>query len=296
MRETRHTHAGGDMNVLLLTTNIRVEEKLIIAALDAYGCDYSVIDSRKRVFDREGEEVIDGMILFNRCIGQIQSISTTRYYESFGIPSVNSSETISVCGDKQAATLRFQAAGLAVPRTVFALGRESALRAVAELGPPVVIKPIVGSWGRMVVRANDLDSAEAIIELRENMPGPQHRLHYIQKLVETGNRDIRVITIDGDILAAYIRRSDHWITNAARGATGEPITRTPALETICRKASEAVGGGILSFDLFETANDGYLVNEANHTTEFALATQITGVNIAAAFVAFLQRKSVAWCQ
>ena len=282
------------MTIILATSNIRIEEKLILASLDAAGCRYETVDVRQKVFGTVPDAAQSPSILLNRCISQIQSISTVRYYESLGVPCINSADTIAICGDKLATSLKLQAAGVPAPRFAFALGRQSALMAIEHLGPPVVVKPAIGSWGRMVVRINDRDAAEAVIELRENMPGPQHRLHYIQAFIETGNRDIRVIALDGDIVAAYARRSGHWITNAARGASGERCAVTPELERICRNASGAVGGGILSFDLFEVEHEGYLLNEINHTTEFALATHITGVNIAAELVSFAQRRLATW--
>ncbi|MEF2074659.1 lysine biosynthesis protein LysX [Consotaella aegiceratis] len=282
------------MNIILTTSNIRIEERCIITALDAAACEYEIVDVRKKIFDRQKEITSSPSIVFNRCISQVQSLATVRYYESLGISCVNSAETIAACGDKQATTLRLQAAGVPTPRTVFALGRESALRAIEQLGMPVVIKPVVGSWGRMVVRVNDLDGAESVIELRENLQGSQHRLHYIQKFIDTGNRDIRVIAIDGEILTAYARKSDRWITNAARGARGEPCAVPPELERICRLASDVMGGGILSFDVFEVEDEGFLLNEVNHTTEFALAAQVTGIDIAGELVKYLKLRLAEW--
>ncbi|MFT4164681.1 MAG: RimK family alpha-L-glutamate ligase [Microlunatus sp.] len=278
------------MKLLFLTSNIRAEEKLLLQATERAGLEFLQVDVRQKVFDHTKENIIDPYLVINRCIGQTQALGSIRYYESLGLTCVNCSHTISLCGDKQAMTLALQAANLPTPKTVFAMGRASAMRAIQEMGFPVVIKPTTGSWGRMVVRANDLTAAEAILDLRENLTGPQHRLHYIQRLVDTGNSDIRVIMLDDHILTAFRRISDHWITNAARGARGEKIEVSHTLAKLCRATSNVAGGGILSIDVFETEREGYLINEVNHTTEFMLAMTVTQLDIAGSIIDYLKVK------
>jgi len=277
-----------NMPVIYLTSNIRTEEKKILAELVKAGLKYEHIDVRKKVFNRDLEHGLDGCVVFNRCMSQTQSLACIRYYESMGLRCINSSKTISLCGDKQAMTMALQAAHIPTPQAVFALDRNSALKAIQEIGFPVVIKPSTGSWGRLVVRAHNMDSAEAILDLRQHLTGPQHRLHYIQKYIDTKNQDIRVIMIDNDIVAAYRRVSDHWITNAARGAKGVRMHICSELERICRATSHVAGGGVLSIDLFDTEDGGFLVNEVNHTSEFALAGDVTNINIAEYVVEYLR--------
>ncbi len=278
------------MKLLFLSSIIRAEEKLLLNALHSSGLAFSQIDIRKKILDRTHDADLAASLVLNRCISQIQSLAGVRYFESLGVTCVNSASTIALSGDKQAMTLALQAAGIPTPPTVFALDAKTALQAIEQMGYPVVLKPITGSWGRLVVKAHDRNAAEAILDLREQLAGPQHRLHYIQKFIETGNSDLRAITLDGRIIAAYRRRSDHWITNASRGATGETISISSDLEQLCRATSEIAGGGILSIDLFETDQHGLLVNEVNHTTEFALATNVTGVNIASEIVNYLRAR------
>ena len=79
--------------------------------------------------------------------------------------------------------------------------------------------------------------------------------------------DIRAFSIGGETVAAIRRRSEHWITNTARGATTEKYPLTDALCQLCARVSSAVGGGLLAIDLFET-DRGLLVSEVNATMEF----------------------------
>jgi [lysine-biosynthesis-protein LysW]--L-2-aminoadipate ligase len=81
------------------------------------------------------------------------------------------------------------------------------------------------------------------------------------------------------MVTAIYRKSDHWITNTARGAAGEICPMTPELEAMCLQAAEAVGGGVLAIDLVEDPDRGLLVNEVNHTMEFHTTQPISGLDL-----------------
>jgi [lysine-biosynthesis-protein LysW]--L-2-aminoadipate ligase len=163
---------------------------------------------------------------------------------------------------------------------------ETALKAIEEMGYPVVIKPVVGSWGRLLAKINDRDAAEAILEHKEVLGSYQHSIFYIQKYVEKQGRDIRSFVIGDECIAAIYRTSDHWVTNTARGGVATNCPVTPGLAELSLQAAQAVGGGMVAIDLFET-NAGLLVNEVNHTMEFKNSVATTGVNIPAAMVDYV---------
>jgi [lysine-biosynthesis-protein LysW]--L-2-aminoadipate ligase len=156
---------------------------------------------------------------------------------------------------------------------------ESALKAIEEIGYPVVLKPVVGSWGRLLARINDRDAAEAILEHKETLGSYQHSVIYIQEYIQKPGRDIRAFVVNGETVCAMYRTSEHWITNTARGGQGEACPITPELEEICRSASQAVGGGVLAIDVLEDPHRGFLINEVNHTMEFHTLVPTTGVDV-----------------
>jgi [lysine-biosynthesis-protein LysW]--L-2-aminoadipate ligase len=147
------------------------------------------------------------------------------------------------------------------------------------MGYPVVLKPVVGSWGRLVARLNDRDAAEAVLEHREVLGSYQHQVYYLQEYIEKPGRDIRAYVIGGTTVAAAYRSSPHWITNTARGGQGSNCPVTPELDAICAAAAQAVGGGVLAIDVLEDPHRGFLVNEVNHTMEFHSSTPATGIDI-----------------
>lgn len=199
---------------------------------------------------------------------------------------LNPSHVIATCGDKILTTLALATAKVPTPRTIVALTPQAAMQAIEEIGYPAVIKPAIGSWGRFLAKVNDRDGAEALIEYKQALPTPVHSVFYVQEYVEKGGRDLRAIVIGGEVVAAIYRRSEHWITNTARGATSAPCQLSPELVKVTQAAADAVGGGLLAVDLIERADGELLVTEVNHTMEFHGLIEGTGIDLADLIVAY----------
>ena len=164
---------------------------------------------------------------------------------------------------------------------------ESALQAIEEMGYPVVLKPGVGSWGRLLSKVNDREAAEAILEHKQVLGSYHHSIYYIQEYVEKNGRDIRAFVVGDETVCAIYRDSPHWITNTARGGKASNCPVTPKLNRLCLDAAGAVGGGVLALDIFEDDDRGMLVNEINYTMEFRNSIDTTGVNIPARVVDYV---------
>ncbi len=148
----------------------------------------------------------------------------------------------------------------------------------------MVLKPVVGSWGRLLSKINDRDAAEAILEHKETLGSYQHSIFYIQEYIKKPGRDIRAFVVGDQTVCAIYRTSAHWITNTARAGRARNCPVTPELNQLCVKAARAVGGGVLAVDVLEDPNRGLLVNEVNHTMEFHTLVPATGVDIAGVIV------------
>jgi [lysine-biosynthesis-protein LysW]--L-2-aminoadipate ligase len=271
----------------ILLSRIRVEEKWLLHALDQQGVAYERIDDGQAVFSLTQPEpwqkysvVLERSLSFSRGLYAVQMLNT------WGIPTVNMASVAAVCGDKLATSAALARAGVPQPNVQIAFTPEAALEAIESMGYPVVIKPVVGSWGRLISRINDRDAAEAILEHKTTLGSYQHSVFYIQEHIHKPGRDIRAIVIGDKVVCAIYRNSEHWITNTARGGQGQICPLTPALEEICLAAAGAVGGGVLAIDVFEDEERGYLVNEINHTMEFHTLAPVTGVDIAGLIVAY----------
>jgi [lysine-biosynthesis-protein LysW]--L-2-aminoadipate ligase len=200
---------------------------------------------------------------------------------------VNTAAVAEACGDKIATANALSSASVPQPATMIAFTVESALEAIEDFGYPVVLKPVVGSWGRLLAKINDRDAAEAILEHKSVLGSYQHSIFYFQEFIEKPGRDIRVLMVGDQAITAIYRKSPHWITNTARGGEGEICPITPELEAICVRAARAVGGGVLAVDIIEHPEKGFLVNEINHTLEFHTAQPTSGVDIAGVIVDYV---------
>ena len=272
------------MRIGFLHSLIRKEEKLLIDEFRQRGVELVMLDDRKLIFDLESAPSVD--VVLERCINHSRAMHGLRLLESSGIRCINSSEVSRVCGDKILTSLALKEAHVPQPPLRIAFTEESALDAIEELGYPVVLKPAVGSWGRLLSKVNDREAAESLLEHKSILGSYHHSIFYIQKYVEKQGRDIRSFVVGDECIAAIYRSSPHWITNTARGAVATGCPVTDEIGAVSLAAAQAVGGGVLAVDLFETP-DGVLVNEVNYTMEFRNSIDTTGVNIPARMVEYV---------
>jgi [lysine-biosynthesis-protein LysW]--L-2-aminoadipate ligase len=273
----RHQTVVTPVNVGILMSRVRVEEKLLMEELSARGANLVKYDDRELFFDLNRPSMEVDVVL-ERAINHLRALYALRVLNDWGVPTVNTWEVANTCGDKLLTTSALNRAGVPNPRTLLAFTPESAIEAIEQIGYPVIIKPAVGSWGRLLAKINDRDAAEAILEHKVTLGSFHHGAFYIQEYVKKPGRDIRSFVVGGETICAIYRASEHWITNTARGGKASNCPITPELDAISRAAAEAVGGGVVAIDLFET-EDGLIVNEVNYTMEFRNSIDTTGVNI-----------------
>jgi [lysine-biosynthesis-protein LysW]---L-2-aminoadipate ligase len=277
------------MRVGFLHSLIRKDEKLLLDEFRKHtDIELVMLDDRKLTFDLQSGPQVD--IVLERCINHSRAMHGLRLLESAGIRCINTSEVARICGDKILSSLALQEGGIPQPQVRIAFTERSALDAIEELGYPAVLKPAVGSWGRLLSKVNDREAAESILEHKAILGSYHHSIFYIQEYVEKKGRDIRSFVVGDECIAAIYRSSEHWITNTALGgiATGCPVD--DELAEISLRAARAVGGGVVAVDLFETPA-GLLVNEVNYTMEFKNSIDTTGVNIPAKIVDYVLESS-----
>lgn len=276
------------LRIGVLYSRVRVEEKWIFGAMEKRGIDYDRLDDRAFHFDLENPapwQVYDAVL--ERSISYNSGLYALRILNAFGVKTVNTAAVAEVCGDKLTTSALLAQAGIPQPRNAAAFSVESALEAIESFGYPVVLKPVVGSWGRLLAKINDRDSAEAVLEHKATLGSVQHSVFYIQEFIDKPGRDIRAVVVGDRVLTAIYRKSPHWITNTARGGEGEVCPITPEIESLCLRAAQAVGGGVLAVDLVEHPQKGMLVNEINHTMEFHSLQPISGIDVADEIVQYV---------
>jgi len=268
------------MKIGVLYSRLRVEEKWIFEALKRRGVDFEPIDDRTIAFDLQNPNPWQRFdVVLERSMSYTRGLYSAQMLNTMGIPTVNMASVAAVCGDKLATSTTLERAAIPQPRFQVAFTPESALEAIEMMGYPVVLKPVVGSWGRLLSKINDREAAEAVLEHKAILGSYQHAIFYIQEYIQKPGRDIRAAVIGGEVVCAIYRSAPHWITNTARGGHGEVCPITPDLEDLCLRTSQAVGGGVLAVDIMEDPQRGFLVNEVNHTMEFHTLAPTTGVDV-----------------
>ena len=265
------------IRVGFLYTRLRAEEKYLLEELEKQS-DVEVvrINDGDHFFDiNQLPEHVD--VLFERSISYSRGLYISRIFEAHGVPVVNPSVVAERCGDKYVTSQILAKNGIPTPRVLMAFDEESALRAIEAMGYPCVLKPVVGSWGRLLAKVENREMAEALIEHKATL-GVNHQVFYVQEYINKPGRDIRAFVVGAECIAAIYRSSENWITNTARGGIATKCPVTDEIAELCQRAARAVGGGLLALDLFETEN-GFTVNEINHTMEFRNSIATTGVNI-----------------
>lgn len=258
----------GDRRVAVLASRVGADEKRLFDAFDRRGVPFDHVDTRSQWF-AAGRHALPWSLALNREIGQFRAAYAARCLTAAGVEVVNSTEATEVCGDKWRTTLALEAAAVPTPRTALGLTPQAALAALDSIGYPAVIKPLVGSWGRLVVPLRDRASAEGVLEYAAALPGPQSHLVYVQELIEKPDRDIRVIVVGGQVLGAVYRTGESLRTNVALGGQTRPCEVTPEIDKLSLQAAAAVGTDIAGVDLIEDRDGRLLVLEVNHRVEFS---------------------------
>lgn len=264
------------MKIALLHSLMRKEEKLLLAAFRSRGTEVTLIDDRELVFDLRRHPAVD--LILERCINHSRALHALRLLESLGVRCLNSYQVAQICGDKILTAVALREHDVPQPEMRVAFTDESALQAIEEIGYPVVLKPAVGSWGRLVAKVNDREAAESILEHKRILGSYHHSIFFVQQYIDKPGRDIRCFVVGDRCIAAIYRTSEHWKTNTALGGTASGAPVTDELGDLAVRAAVAVGGGLVGVDILES-DAGLLVNEVNYTMEFSHSIDTTGVDI-----------------
>jgi [lysine-biosynthesis-protein LysW]--L-2-aminoadipate ligase len=261
---------------------VRLEEKMLVEKAIELGHDTKMIDAKTTNISTESKksDFDFGDVVLERCVSYFRGLHFTACLEFLDVPVFNRLEVANNCGNKMFTSLLLKKHNVPTPKTYFSFSSESAVETLDRQGYPLVIKPIIGSWGRGVILLKDRETADAILEVREITDGPLDRIFYLQEAVKRPPRDIRVISVGDQVIAAMYRTSTGGFkTNIALGAEPVPCEITKELEDVCMKASKAVGGGILGIDIMEDEKRGLVVHEVNNTVEFKGLAKVAKRNI-----------------
>ncbi len=275
--------------ICIVFDRLRTEEKMLEKEASNLGHDAVMLDAKIAQVntDSKRNDFDFGDVVLERCVSYFRGLHFTASLEFMDVPVLNKFQVANQCGNKMFMTLLLKKYNVPTPKTYFSFSSESASENIEKVGYPLVIKPVIGSWGRGVMQLKDKDTADALFEIRDITDSPHDRIFYLQELINRPPRDIRVITVgDEPIAAMYRKSSGGFKTNIALGADPELCEITKEIEDISTKASKAMGGGILGIDIMEDEKRGLVVHEVNNTVEFKGLARVSRRNIPKEMVEF----------
>lgn len=275
--------------ICIVFDRLRSEEKMLEKEALNLGHEAVMLDAKITQIntDSQKKDFDFGDVVLERCVSYFRGLHFTASLEFMDVPVLNKFFVAYQCGNKMFMTLMLKKYNVPTPKTYFSFSSESALENIEKIGYPLVIKPVIGSWGRGVMQIKDKDTADALFEIRDITDSPHDRIFYLQEVINRPPRDIRVITIgDEPIAAMYRKSSGGFKTNIALGADPELCEITKEIEDVAIKASKAMGGGILGIDIMEDEKRGFVVHEVNNTVEFKGLSKVSKRNIPKEMVEF----------
>jgi len=217
--------------------------------------------------------------------------AVVQQFETAGLLSVNSAESIKRSRDKLRALQVLVAAGLNIPNTAFAHSSQSIEGLVEAVGgPPVVIKLTEGSRGAGVVLAETSEAAESVTTALHMLEGQVLVQHFVK---EADGRDIRAFVVGDEVVASMVRiaRPGEFRANLHRGATAEAIELTDSEreQSVC--AAQAMGLQVAGVDFLRGAA-GPLFLEVNSSPGLEGIEHYTKVDVAGAIIDLLESSVV----
>ncbi|PLC68514.1 lysine biosynthesis protein LysX [Vulcanisaeta sp. EB80] len=258
---------------------VRLDEKLLIREFNNLNVNYRLVNAGELTLNLPNGS--DGGAAFIRTISQHKSQLVSQLYEALGGISINPAMSILIGNNKAVTLAILSRVGVSIPNTVITLSGDVAVKVLNAVGIPAIVKPVHGSWGRLVSLVGGVEDLQLLVRHRDSMGNPQYGAYLVQEYVRKPGRDIRV-TVVGDRAVAAIYRyavNDDWRTNTARGGKAEAVRVDPELEDISVRATKAIGAYYAGVDVVES-DGGYKVLEVNTVPEFKNVQRVTGVNVA----------------
>ncbi len=272
----------------LLHSITRIEEKEIMHCFRKRRIAFESVDPRSLALNGKAKSLMNYSVVLNREVSQTRAEQILEYLNGHGVRTINSAQSTRLCNNKALCTWKLQNAHIPVPRSIIAFSKTEAIRQAEIIGYPLVMKPLIGSWGRLMSKINDRDSLESVLEYKEALNNPLHAIYYLQEYIKKPGRDIRILLIGKEPVAAMYRQSEHWITNTAKGAIPKKLKLNDELIKLSHNVMDALQLDIGGIDIVEIPG-GYQVFEANATVEFHGLQTVSKRNIADAVADYLVR-------
>lgn len=213
-----------------------------------------------------------------------------RHFERMGVPVINSSEAIDNVKDKLYTHQILAQSNLDIPNTMLLKHPIDIDFVEKNIGFPVIVKKISGSYGRGVFLCENKKQLNQLVTMAE-LTKKSYDIIIQEFVKDTWGKDLRVFVVNNKVVGCMMRQStdDDFRANLSRGGEGFPYEVNEQIEWLSSEASKALGLDIAGVDLL-FQNGGYKICEVNSNPGFEGMENFTKKNIAGEIVTFIKLK------
>ena len=213
-----------------------------------------------------------------------------RHFERMDIPVINSSDAIDNVKDKLYTHQILAQSNLDIPKTMLLRYPIDIDFVEKNIGFPVIVKKISGSYGRGVFLCEDKKQLNQLVTMAE-LTKKSYDIILQEFIKDTWGKDLRVFVVNDKVVGCMMRQAtdDDFRANITRGGEGFPYEVNEQIEWLSTESSKALDLDIAGVDLL-FQNGGYKICEVNSNPGFEGMEMFTKKNIAKEIVSFIKLK------
>ena len=213
-----------------------------------------------------------------------------RHFERMGVPVINSSDAIDNVKDKLYTHQILAQSNLDIPKTMLLRHPIDVDFVEKNIGFPVIVKKISGSYGRGVFLAENKKQLKQLVTMAE-LTKKSYDIIIQEFVKDTWGKDLRVFVVNNKVVGCMMRQStdEDFRANITRGGEGFPYEVNEQIEWLSSESSKALNLDIAGVDLLFD-NGGYKICEVNSNPGFEGMENFTKKNIAGEIVSFIKLK------
>ena len=213
-----------------------------------------------------------------------------RHLERLGVTLINGSNAIDTVKDKLYTQQVLGESKLPVPKTLLVRHPIKLEWVEQNIGFPVIIKTLSGSFGAGVFLAETKKQFEQLLKMAEITKKSYNII--VQEFVnDSWGKDLRVFVLNGKVIGCMMRQAtdDDFRANITRGGEGIPYQITDEIEWLGGESARLLGLDIAGVDLLFD-NGGFKICEVNSSPGFEGMDKFTKTNIAEEIVTYVKHK------
>ena len=213
-----------------------------------------------------------------------------RHFERMGVPVINSSDAIDNVKDKLYTHQILAQSNLDIPKTMLLKHPIDIDFVEKNIGFPVIVKKISGSYGRGVFLCEDKKQLKQLITMAE-LSKKSYDIIIQEFIKDTWGKDLRVLVVNNKVVGCMMRQAtdDDFRANISRGGEGIPYEVNEQIEWLASESAKVLDLDIGGVDLL-FQNGGYKICEVNSNPGFEGMENFTKKNIAEEIVSFIKFK------